>query len=81
MATRHVNLVIQFQWALLRFCLVSKGEDERVCIISNSYAWAVVIKLSHIQLCLQDLLVCPCVCLTDRPSAFLITVDPLPRFY
>jgi len=76
-----VNLVIQFQWALLHFYLVSKTEDERVCVLNKSYGWAVVIKLSHIQLCLEDHLVCPCVCLTVRPSAFLVTVDPLPRFY
>jgi hypothetical protein len=55
-ARRHVNVVIQFQWSLLHFCSVSKTEDER-----NSYAWAVVIKLSHMQLCLQDLLVYLCV--------------------
>jgi len=62
MVRRHVNLVIQVQWALLHFCSVSKTEDERVCILRNSYVWAVAIKLSLIQLCLQDLIVCPCVC-------------------
>jgi hypothetical protein len=77
-----VNLVIQFQWALLNFYFVTKTEDERVYILHKSYAWAVVIKLSHIQLCLEDHLLCPCVCPTVRPSsAFLVTVDPLPRFY
>jgi hypothetical protein len=68
MARRHVNLVIQFQWALLHFCSVAKTEDERVSVLRNSYAWADAIKLSRMQLCLQGHFACPCVCLTVRPS-------------
>jgi len=40
-----MNLVIQVQWALLHFCSVSKTEDERVCILRDSYAWVAVINL------------------------------------
>jgi len=57
------------------------GIKNRVSYATAMCVWAVAIKLSLAQLCLQDLIVCQCFCLTVCPAAFLITAGPLTRFY